>query len=202
VRCIGPGEARCTVLAVQAPESLSGPARPCTQLFVVFLPDCCANVCPPKQPIQVGVWPGSASARYVVPSPHYGRESLWRKWGIAPLRLKCEARTSPAVVILGYIKSSFSRFRQQGKLSVNLPARHLYAGNGDAMLESCNHAGERIAVVYTTPAGVRIDAINAGQFFSVNVCDGSANGEPRPSVLVGMTAPGAERPSSEAKRAG
>ena len=62
-------------------------------------------------------------------------------------------------------------------MSVNLPSRHLYAPNGDAMLEICNYAGEPIAVVYSTPAGVRIDAINADQFFSVNVCDGSANGE-------------------------
>ena len=87
-------------------------------------------------------------------------------------------------------------------MSVNLPSRHLYAANGEAMLEICNHAGERIAVVYTTPAGVQIDAVNAGQFFSVNVCEASSNEEPRPSVLVGMTVPGAEGPSSEEERAG
>jgi hypothetical protein len=78
------------------------------------------------------------------------------------------------------------------RVSINLPGRHVYAPNGDAMLEVCNHAGERIAVVYTTPTGVRIDAINAGQFFSVNVCEASANGEPRPSVLVGMIREGAK----------
>jgi hypothetical protein len=77
-------------------------------------------------------------------------------------------------------------------MRVNLPARHVYAGNGDAMLEICNHAGERIAVVYTTSAGVRIDAINPGQFFSVNVCEASADEEPRPSVLVGMIREGAK----------
>jgi hypothetical protein len=78
-------------------------------------------------------------------------------------------------------------------MSINLPARHLYAPNGGAMLEIRNHAGERIAVVYSTPAGVRIDAVNPGQFFSVSVDEASTNEEPRPSVVVSMTAlPGAD----------
>ena len=86
-------------------------------------------------------------------------------------------------------------------MSVNLPSSHLYAANGEARLEICNHAGERIAIVYTTPGGVQIDATNPGQFFSVYLYDTSTNEQPRPSVLIGMTAPGAEGPSSEAQRA-
>jgi hypothetical protein len=77
-------------------------------------------------------------------------------------------------------------------MSVNLPSRHLYAANGEAMLEICNHAGERIALVYTTPGGVQIDAANPGQFFSVYLYDTSTNEEPRPSVLVGMIREGAK----------
>ena len=71
---------------------------------------------------------------------------------------------------------------EKSAMSMNLPARHVYAAKGDAMLEVCNHAGERIAVVYTTPGGVGIDAANPGQFFSVYLYDTSTDEAPRPDI--------------------